>query len=138
MESNELEVFYQKELYGCWILLIIGITFILLFFNDSYLIIFLLGVTLRTIVFLWDYKYRFQIKPVIIINEKHLKYKNTIYNWQNIKNLVCIEEYDEERSQYDAVYIKFEYKNLRSKIYISGLTKPIDIIIKHIGKNIKK
>ncbi|GEM54942.1 hypothetical protein B0A58_02755 [Flavobacterium branchiophilum NBRC 15030 = ATCC 35035] len=133
LEYTEIEVYYQKEHYGCWALWLLLITLIIYFYNIFFLIHLLIFTAIRIIIFLWEYEYRFQIKPVLIINEKHIKYKRNIYSWQNIKNLCCYEEYDSESDRFNAMYIKFEYKNLKPKIYISGLTKSKDEISQHIA-----
>lgn len=133
MENDSLKVYEIGRLFGCIGLAILVGSALLYFIDPFYIVVFFFNLLVALFRLLWNYKYSFQKKPVIIIDKKGITHKNDLYAWEYIENMVCGEEYDGERAVYTATHVKFNYKGKIEKIYIGGYSQDSEEIIHYIS-----
>ena len=132
-QNDELVVFAQKANFS-WPVIVMGALSIIFYFVDgSMLALFSFNMFLLLLIFIWNYKYNFLKKPLLQISKAGITYRNSCYAWENIQELVCAEEFDEDRRLFNSIYIKLNYNNSLKKIDISGLSKPAEEVIHYIS-----
>jgi hypothetical protein len=132
-QNDELVVFAQKANFS-WPVIIMGALSIIFYFVDgTMLALFSFNMFLLLLIFIWNYKYNFLKKPLLQISKAGITYRNSCYAWENIQELVCAEEFDEDRRLFNSIYIKLNYNNSLKKIDISGLSKPAEEVIHYIS-----
>lgn len=111
-----------------------GVLSIIFYFVDSSMLaLFSFNMFLLLLIFFWNYKYNFLKKPLLRISKAGITYRNSCYAWEEIQDLVCAEEFDEDRRLFNSIYIKLSYNNSLKKIDISGLSKSTEEIIHYIN-----
>lgn len=132
-EKDSLAAFPKKKLFGCLSILTLAVSISLYFIDKSLLLILLLNLLIVFSIYLWNYKYHSRRKPLLLLDKTGIHYKNKIYKWPQIYNLICAEEYDGERAMYSSFYIKFNYQDSIQKINISGMSRSAEEIIHYLS-----
>lgn len=110
-----------------------ALSIIFYFVDSSMLALFSFNMFLLLLIFIWNYKYNFLKKPLLRIDKAGITYRNLCYAWEDIQELVCAEEFDEDRRLFNSTYIKLSCSNSLKKIDISVLSKPAEEVIHYIS-----
>ena len=131
--SDQLELFEIHGDFKYLSILSLLLTALLYFVDPVLLVVFFLNIIFIGIRYLWNFKYTFKKKPVIVINSIGITEKDRLYIWDKIFDLSCSEEFDNERAMFTATHLRFTYHGDVKKIYIGGYDKSIEEIIHYVA-----
>lgn len=131
--SDQLEIFEVHNDFKYLSILSLLLTALLYFVDPALLLVFFLNIIFIGIRYLWNFKYTFKRRPLIVINSIGITEKDHLYLWAEIFDLSCSEEFDNERSMFTATHLRFTYHGDVKKIYIGGYDKSIEEIIHYVA-----
>ena len=128
-----LKVFDAHSSMGCMVVFVLVISVLLYFLSTVTLLIFLSTLTISAIGYLIRYQYSFRKKPVLLIDHQGVKEKDQQYYWEEMKDLSCSEEFDNERGLFTGTHLRFMYRGKVTKVYIGGYDKSVEEIVHYVA-----